>query len=53
MLPAFIAALRVTPPSFSPALRVKRVQGASGVWEVTFASDGRATFAYGDEVVSG
>jgi hypothetical protein len=52
MLPAFIAALRVTPPSFSPALRVKRVQGTSGVWEVTFASDGRATFAYGDEVLS-
>jgi hypothetical protein len=44
MLPGFIAALRATPPSFPPGLRVKRVQGTSGAWEVTFASDGRATF---------
>jgi len=29
MLPVFIAALRDKPPSFPPALRVKRVQGAS------------------------
>lgn len=28
-------------------------RAAPGVWEVTFASDGRATFAYGDEVVAG
>jgi hypothetical protein len=53
MLPVFILALRATPPSFPPALRVKRVQGTTGVWEVTFAQDGRATFAYGDEVRSG
>ncbi len=53
MLPAFITALRVKPPSFPPALRVKRVQGTAGVWEVTFASDGRATFAYGGEVLAG
>lgn len=53
MLPAFIAALRASPPSFPPNLRVKRVQGAAGVWEVTFAADGRATFAYGDEVRAG
>lgn len=52
-LPLFIAALRDRPPSFSPALRVKRVQGTEGVWEVTFAPDGRATFAYGDQVRSG
>jgi hypothetical protein len=25
----------------------------SGVWEITFAPDGRATFAYGDEVIPG
>ena len=34
-------------------LRVKGVQGASGVFEMTWASDGRATFQYGDEVVEG
>jgi hypothetical protein len=36
-----------------PALRVKRVQGHPGVWEITWAPDGRATFHYGDEVRSG
>jgi hypothetical protein len=53
MLPSFIAALREAPPAFPPALSVKRVQGMSGVWEITFAPDGRATFAYGDEVIPG
>lgn len=53
VLPTFIAALRDVPLAFSPALRVKRVQGKSGVWEITFAPDGRATFAYGDEVIPG
>jgi hypothetical protein len=52
-LPTFIAALRTSPPAFPPALRVKRVQGASGVWEMTYAPDGRATFSYGAEVMSG
>ena len=53
MLPTFIAALREVPPTFPPGLRVKRVQGMSGVWEITFAPDGRATFAYGEEVIPG
>jgi hypothetical protein len=53
MLPLFIAALRESPPSFPPALRVKRVQGRDAVWEITFAPDGRATFAYGEEVRPG
>jgi hypothetical protein len=53
MLPLFIAALRESPPAFPPALRVKRVQGTDGIWEVTFAADGRATFSYGDEVIPG
>jgi hypothetical protein len=53
MLPLFIAALRNSPPTFPPALRVKRVQGTDGVWEVTFAPDGRATFAYGSELRPG
>jgi hypothetical protein len=49
----FIEALRAGPASFPPGLRVKRVQGTEGVWEITFAQDGRATFAYGAEVRSG
>jgi hypothetical protein len=53
MLPLFIEALRAGPSSFPPGLRVNRVQGAEGVWEATFAPDGRATFAYGAEVRPG
>jgi hypothetical protein len=53
MLPAFIEALRADPPSFPVNLRVKRVRGREGVWEITFAPDGRATFAYGPEVIDG
>jgi hypothetical protein len=34
-------------------LRVKRVRGLVGVWELTYAPDGRALFAYGDEVRPG
>jgi hypothetical protein len=29
------------------------VQGKQDVWEITFAPDCRATFAYGAEVISG
>ena len=32
-------------------LRVKGVRGAPGVFELTWASDGRATFSYGRSVV--
>ncbi len=53
MLPSFIAALKQDPPVFPPTLRVHRVQGAAGVWEITFAPDGRATFEYGKEVIAG
>jgi hypothetical protein len=27
--------------------------GAEGIWEITFAPDGRATFEYGEEIVPG
>jgi mRNA-degrading endonuclease YafQ of YafQ-DinJ toxin-antitoxin module len=47
----FIKCLRVG--TFEPSLRVKRVQGYPGVWEMTWAADGRATFEYGDEVRTG
>ena len=35
--------------SFRPGLRVKGVKGAPGVFEMTWAPDGRATFSWGDE----
>jgi hypothetical protein len=38
---------------FRPGLRVKRVQGAAGVFELTWADDGRATFEYGPGVREG
>lgn len=38
---------------FRKGLRVKRVQGTQDVWELTFSPDGRATWAYGDEVRPG
>jgi hypothetical protein len=39
--------------SFRPGLRVKGVQGAAGVFEMTWADDGRATFEYGSAVREG
>jgi hypothetical protein len=44
-----VAGLRARPPQLDPALRVKRVRGHPGVWELTWAPDGRATFEYGPE----
>ena len=35
---------------FRPGLRVKGVQGADSVFEMTWADDGRATFEYGPAV---
>ncbi|MDQ3108040.1 MAG: hypothetical protein M3Q68_09585 [Actinomycetota bacterium] len=34
-------------------LRVKAIQGASGIFEMTWGADGRATFEYGHEVIEG
>jgi hypothetical protein len=39
--------------AFRPSLRVKGVRGAPGVFEMTWAPDGRATFEYGPEQVAG
>jgi hypothetical protein len=39
----FIADLRTG--TFRPALRVKRIQGYPGVWELSWAPDGRATLS--------
>jgi hypothetical protein len=38
---------------FRPGLRVKGVTARPGVFEMTWDSDGRATFAYGDERIAG
>lgn len=38
---------------FRTGLRVKGIQGATGIFEMTWAPDGRATFEYGDEVMEG
>ena len=39
--------------TFPSTLRIKRVKGHEGMWELTWAPDGRATFEYGDEVIPG
>ena len=49
---AFVADLR-SASSFRAGLRVKGVQGAQGVFEMTWAPDGRATFPYGKPVRAG
>lgn len=38
---------------FRKGLHVKGVKGAKGVFEMTWAPDGRATFSYGDAVHDG
>jgi hypothetical protein len=49
----FVIALRVGPASIPLGLRVKRVPGYDGVWEMSWAPDGRATFEYGPEQIPG
>lgn len=38
---------------FRPGLRVKGVQGEPGMFEMTWAPNGRATFSWGEPVSSG
>ena len=38
---------------FRPGLRVKGIRGASGLFELTWAGDGRATFSYGTSIHEG
>lgn len=51
LLPVFVHG--VASGVFLPALRVKTVKGKPGVFEMTFAADGRATFHYGTPVKLG
>ena len=39
--------------TFRKGLRIKGIQGAGGIFELTWAADGRATFEYGQEVRQG
>ncbi|MCJ7827021.1 MAG: hypothetical protein MUP36_02125 [Demequinaceae bacterium] len=39
--------------AFRKGLRVKKVAGRPGVWELTWANDGRATFSFADSVAEG
>jgi hypothetical protein len=39
--------------AFHKGLRVKGIQGATGIFETTWAPDGRATFELGDAVSEG
>jgi len=48
----FVADLR-TGGRFRKGLRVKGVKGAPGIFEMTWADDGRATFQHGHEVRPG
>lgn len=45
ILGEFVVDLKVG--QFRPRLRVKRVVSTAAIWEMTWASDGRATFEYG------
>ncbi|HEY7019822.1 MAG TPA: hypothetical protein VH349_01820 [Ktedonobacterales bacterium] len=38
---------------FRAGLRIKGVQGNAGVFEMTWADDGRATFSYGSSPIPG
>ena len=38
---------------FRKELRVKGVKGARGIYEMTWAGDGRATFRYGEPKIEG
>lgn len=48
----FVEDLKASRP-LRPGLRVKKVQGRDGVFELTWDSDGRATWQYGDEQIEG
>jgi hypothetical protein len=50
---AFIPGLDTPDQPFRPGLRVKGVTAHPGVFEMTWAPDGRATFSDGNECIPG
>jgi hypothetical protein len=50
---AFVPDLDTPDRPFRPGLRVKGVTAHPGVFEMTWAPEGRATFSYGEERVPG
>lgn len=48
----FVEDLQANRP-FRPGLRVRSIEGAAGVFEMTWAPDGRATFEFGEPVRAG
>ncbi len=57
VLAVFVAALAGMESGYAnkfPAkLRIKKVKGAEGCWEMTWAPNGRATFSWGAEQLPG
>lgn len=53
VLEAIVPDLMAPDRPFRPGLRVKGVAAHPGVFEMTWDYDGRATFSYGDERISG
>jgi hypothetical protein len=53
VLEAFVPDLLAPDQPFRPGLRVKGSTAHPGVFELTWAPDGRATFSYGEERVPG
>jgi hypothetical protein len=49
----FIEDLRSPGRNFRPGLRVKGVAGHPGIFEMTWAPDGRATFSFGEPITPG
>ncbi|GAA4694194.1 hypothetical protein [Streptomyces youssoufiensis] len=52
VLAAFVPDLR-TGRQFRPGLRIKGVRCAPGIYELTWAGNGRATWVYGTERIGG
>lgn len=52
VLDSFVTDLR-THNGFRPGLRIKTVRSTIGVWELTWAPNGRATWSYGPQKLCG
>lgn len=52
LIDRFIPALNGGPP-YDSTLRIKKIRGTVDIWEMSWDSDGRATFEFGNEVRAG